>query len=115
MARVRRVSRPRPQTQTQTQTQPATPPTMVESLAVGDMNLDEQIVAASNVMEARDGVDMFLSIIWDHRQDGHECLPYCVPNQMSVYLSRLDEDDLRLLLAVLLKDTVDKYMREHVD
>lgn len=82
---------------------------------VNDMTFDEQVVATFNVMAIRDAINVFLSLVRDHRDDDHDCPPYCVPQQLSDYLMALDDDDLRMILTVMLKDMVDMYLRQLQD
>lgn len=77
-----------------------------------DFDLEDYIVATQNVMATRDAISVFLSIIWDHRQDGHECLPYCVPTRMKYFLDVMDPVETRIMLTVVLKDMVETYMRQ---
>lgn len=74
--------------------------------------LEEHVVAATNVMAIRDAINVFLFIVREHREDGHDCPPYCVPSQMDYFLQVMDEDDLRWMLVVLLKDMVEMYLRQ---
>jgi hypothetical protein len=77
-----------------------------------EFDLEEHIVATANVMAVRDAVNVFLSIISDHREDGHDCLPYCVPGQLAYFLRVMDEGDLRMMLTIVLKDMVDNYLQQ---
>lgn len=77
-----------------------------------DLDLEEQIIATSNVMAVRDAVNVFLVIIKDHCEDGHDCPPYCVPSQLAYFLQVMDENDLRMMLTVMLKDMVENYLRQ---
>lgn len=79
---------------------------------IQDLDLEDYIVATQNVMATRDAINVFLSIIWDHRQDGHECLPYCVPSRMTYFLDRMDSVETRIMLTVVLKDMVESYLRQ---
>jgi hypothetical protein len=77
-----------------------------------DLDLEEQIVATNNVMAIRDATSVFLYIIREHREDGHDCPPYCIPGQMAYFLQNMDDDDLRGMLIVVLKDMVETYLRQ---
>jgi hypothetical protein len=77
-----------------------------------DLDLEEQIVATSNVMAVRDAINVFLVVIRDHREDGHDCPPYCVPTQLAYFLQVMDGNDLRMMLTVVLKDMVETYLRQ---
>lgn len=77
-----------------------------------ELDLEEQIVATSNVMAIRDAINMFLVIVREHREDGHDCPPYCVPNRLAFFLSVMDENDLRMMLTVVLKDMVENYLQQ---
>ena len=77
-----------------------------------DLDLEEQIVATSNVMAIRDATNVFLAIIKDHREDNHDCPPYCVPTRLAYFLGVMDENDLRMMLTVALKDMVESYLRQ---
>jgi hypothetical protein len=79
---------------------------------VANMSLDEQITATSNVMAVRDAINVFLVIIRDHREDGHDCPPYCVPSQLYNFLEAMDVSDFRMMLTVILKDMVDTYLTQ---
>lgn len=79
---------------------------------IQDHELERYAAATANVMATRDGINVFLSIIWDHRQDGHECLPYCVPARMTYFLDRMDGVETRIMLTVVLKDMVESYLRQ---
>jgi hypothetical protein len=76
-----------------------------------ELSFDERIMAAENVMACRDVVGMFLAIIAQHQEDGHECLPYCSPPQMFDYLRILDAQDMRMLLTIALKDMHENYLK----
>lgn len=80
-----------------------------------ELSLEEQIVATSNVMAVRDAVNIFLSVTRDHREDGHDCPPYCVPSRLAYFLGVMDDDDLRMMLTVLLKDMVENYLQQMED
>jgi hypothetical protein len=75
-------------------------------------DLEEQIVATSTVMAIRDAINVFLVVINTHREDGHDCPPYCVPTQLAYFLQVMDEKDLSMMLTVLLKDMVENYLRQ---
>lgn len=77
-----------------------------------DLDLEEQITATNNVMAIRDAISVFLFIIREHREDSHDCPPYCIPGQMAYFLQNMDEDDLRGMLVVVLKDMVESYLRQ---
>lgn len=77
-----------------------------------DLDLEEQIIATSNVMAVRDAINVFLVIIKDHREDEHDCPPYCVPAQLAYFLQVMDEGDLRMMLTVILKDMIENYLRQ---
>jgi hypothetical protein len=77
-----------------------------------DLDLEEQIIATSNVMAVRDAINVFLVIVKDHREDGHDCPPYCVPGQLAYFLQVMDENDLRMMLTVLLKDMIENWLRQ---
>lgn len=79
---------------------------------VKDMSLDDQIIATSNVMAVREALNMFLAIIQDHREDGHDCPPYCMPLQLFDFLEAMDSIDLKMMLTVILKDMVDTYLHQ---
>lgn len=81
-------------------------------LQTDELDLEEQILATANVMAIRDAINVFLVIVRDHREDGHDCPPYCVPGRLAYFLQVMDDDDLRAMLIVLLKDTVDNYLRQ---
>lgn len=92
--------------------EPEPPPQLSPMFVAHDLDLEEHITATSNVMAIRDATNVFLAIVQDHRLDGHECLPYCVPAQLAYFLQVMDEDDLRNMLTVLLKDMVENYLRQ---
>lgn len=94
---------------------PAAAPTALEPCSLNDWELEVKMTAASNVMAVRDGVNVLLTLLWEHRQDGHECLPYCVPRRFNHYLGALDANDLRMMLTVTLHDMVDSYMRQEAE
>jgi hypothetical protein len=77
-----------------------------------DLDLEEQFRATANVMTIREAINMFLAIVKDHREDGHDCPPFCVPTQLAYFLQVMDDNDLRMMLTVLLKDMVDNYLRQ---
>lgn len=77
-----------------------------------ELDLEEQIAATNNVMAIRDATSVFLYIIKEHREDDHDCPPYCVPGRMAYFLQNMDEDDLRGMLIVVLKDMVESYLRQ---
>jgi hypothetical protein len=77
-----------------------------------DLELEEQIIATSNVMAIRDAINVFLVIVREHREDGHDCLPYCVPNRLAYFLQVMDNDDLRMMLTVIIKDMVENYLQQ---
>lgn len=80
-----------------------------------ELDLEEQIVATANVMAVRDAVNVFLSVINDHREDGHDCPPYCVPGQLAYFLQVMNDNDLRMMLTVVLKDMVDNYLKQEAE
>jgi hypothetical protein len=57
-----------------------------------------------NVMWARENLNSMLDFIEDHRSDGHDCPPYCVPTAISKFLTQLTREHLFILLVVLMKD-----------
>lgn len=77
-----------------------------------DLDLEEQIQATANVMAIREVINMFLAIVTNHREDGHDCPPFCVPTQLAYFLQVMDDNDLRMMLTVVLKDMVDNYLRQ---
>jgi len=77
-----------------------------------ELELEEQIVATSNVMAIRDAINVFLVIIREHREDGHDCPPYCVPNRLAYFLQVMDDNDLRMILTVILKDMIENYLQQ---
>lgn len=87
-------------------------PSSAGSSWIASMSLDEQIVATSNVMAVRDAVNVFLVIIRDHREDGHDCPPYCVPDRLHDFLAAMDLTDFKMMLTVILKDMVDTYLTQ---
>src|SRR5689334_19477290 len=60
------------------------------------MSSEEHIMAAENVMACRDLANMLLNIIDDHRDNGHECLPYCIPTELHEELEDLDHFELKM-------------------
>lgn len=88
------------------------PPQEEEPFRVADLGLEEQIRATANVMAIRDAVNMFLYIVKDHREDGHDCPPFCVPTQLAYFLQVMDNRELRMMLTVLLKDMIENYLRQ---
>lgn len=78
---------------------------------LADLTLDEQVIAADNVMTCRDVANLFMNIIAEHRGDGHECLPYCMPVDLHEQLELLEPDELKMILTVILKDMYDVYYR----
>lgn len=91
---------------------PESPATAFQARGPEAFGLEEHIVATANVMAVRDAVNVFLSIVNDHREDGHDCLPYCVPGQLAYFLGVMDVNDLRMMLTVVLKDMVDNYLQQ---
>ena len=75
------------------------------------MSSEEHIMAAENVMACRDLANMLLNIIDDHRDNGHECLPYCIPTELHEELEDLDHFELKMLVTVMLKDMYNVYLR----
>lgn len=78
---------------------------------IAEMTVDEQILAAENVMTCRDFLNLFMQIIAQHRLDDHECLPYCMPIELHHHMNALDLAETRLVLIVALKDMFDVYHR----
>ena len=67
----------------------------------------EQIAALANqVMWTRDVIRWMLHQVAAHRWDGHDCPVYCIPPTMEHYLMQCTADDLRLILATVIKDSV---------
>jgi hypothetical protein len=78
---------------------------------IADMTLDEHMLAAENVMTCRDFLNLFMNIIRDHREDGHDCLPYCMPEQLYLSIEDLELDDIKMILTVALKDMYNVYLQ----
>ena len=72
-------------------------------------------MATNHVMAARDAANVYLSIVATHREDGHDCPPYCVPQQLAYFLDMMDAGDLRMMLTVILKDMVDNYLEQQAE
>lgn len=75
------------------------------------LTFDEQMIAAENVMACRDAANYFTSIIHEHRKDGHECLPYCMPTELHEAIEALDMPELKAVFTIVLKDVYDAYYR----
>jgi len=75
------------------------------------MSSEEHIMAAENVMACRDLANILLNVIDDHRGDGHDCLPYCIPAELHEELEDLDHFELKMLVTVMLKDMYAVYLR----
>lgn len=82
---------------------------------LSDMTLDEHMMAAQNVMTCREFLNLFMSIIHDHRQDGHECVAYCMPGQLYLALEDLELDEVKMVLTVALKDMYNVYLQATQD
>lgn len=79
--------------------------------ALIEMTLDEQMIAAENVMISRDFLNLFMRIIYEHRLDGHECVAYCMPQELHDNLEMLEANDMRMILTVALKDMFGVYVQ----
>ena len=77
-----------------------------------DTDLRKQYIVASNVMDVRDAVHIFLAIIESHREDGHDCPPSCIPSQLDYFLRGMGRNDLCMMLTVMLKDTIEDYLQQ---
>jgi hypothetical protein len=82
---------------------------------VSDLTFDELMIATKNVMACRDTADYFMSVIADHRADGHECPPFCMPLEMYTQLELLEPEEVKMLLVVILKDAYDAYHQTQTD
>lgn len=82
---------------------------------MSDMTPEEHMVATENVMVCRDAVNFFMTIIHDHRSDGHECLPYCMSAELHEQLEVLDLFELRMILTVILKDLYSAYEQRQME
>lgn len=108
----KRATTPAPQPQSAAEPPPV--PVPVE-FGLRDLTLDEQVIATSNVMAIRDAVSVFLAIVREHRSDGHDCPPYCVPSRLDYFLEMMDERDLRMTLTVMLKDMVESWLQQQAE
>lgn len=90
------------------------PPLTDEEMGIGllsDLSIDEQVIAAENVMACRDLLNAYMGYIHEHRRNGHECLPYCTPGALLEHLHGVTGDEAKLVLIVALKDMYNVYLR----
>lgn len=73
-------------------------------LNLDSLNLDRLIKMSNNVMWCRENLEAMLDYIEQHRSDGHECPPFCLPSGIVVFLDKLEKGHLFMLLVVLMKD-----------
>ena len=66
----------------------------------------------NNVMWCRQNLESMMDYIHLHRQDGHECPPFCFPAGVGLYLNELPRGHLMMLLLVLMKDLEMSYVFE---
>lgn len=65
-----------------------------------------------NVMWCRENLELMLRYIAEHRCDGHECLPFCLPPGITTFLDGLEKGHIMMLLVVLMKDLEVSYAFE---
>ena len=68
------------------------------------LEFDRLARMSSNVMWCRENLDAMLEYIDQHRSDGHECPPFCLPPGITTFLGKVNKDHLFMLLVVLMKD-----------
>lgn len=92
---------------------PGLQPSDVEiPLDLETIGLDRLTIMSSNVMWCRDTLNSMLDYVEEHRSDGHECPPFCVPVGISVFLNDMPKGHLIMLLIVLMKDLDVAYVPE---
>lgn len=82
---------------------------------MSEMTPEEHMVAAENVMTCRDAFGLFMALIHEHRSDGHECLPYCIPAELHEQLEGLDIYELKMILTVVLKDLYNAHVYRQME
>jgi len=81
-------------------------------LNLDSLDLDLLVNMSNNVMWCRENLDAMLVYIAEHRSNGHECLPFCLPRGITDFLDRLDKGHVMMLLVVLMKDLEVSYVPE---
>lgn len=84
------------------------PGSVVEGLEIAldldSLDLIQLSNISQNVMWCRENLDLMLGYIAEHRFDGHECLPFCLPSGIPAFLDKLEKGHIMMLLVVLMKD-----------
>jgi hypothetical protein len=73
-------------------------------LDLDSLDLRQLTNMSNNVMWSRENLDAMLAYIGEHRSDGHECPPFCLPQGIAIFLDSLDKGSILMLLVVLMKD-----------
>jgi hypothetical protein len=81
-------------------------------LNLESLDLDLLVNMSNNVMWSRENLDAMLTYIAEHRSNGHECLPFCLPRGIADFLNKLDKGHVMMLLVVLMKDLEVSYVFE---
>jgi len=81
-------------------------------LNLESLDLTHFINMTNNVMWCRENLDAILEYVGEHRADGHDCPPFCLPPGIVVFLNKLDKGHLIMLLVVLMKDLEVSYIFE---
>ncbi len=76
------------------------------------LELTHLINMTNNVMWCRENLDAMLNYVGEHRADGHDCPPFCLPRGIAAFLNRLNKNDVIMLLLVLMKDLDASYVFE---
>lgn len=82
---------------------------------LGNLSMDEHVIATENVMACRDLLNVYIGYIHEHRQNGHECLPYCTPGALLEHLHSVTGEEAKLILIVALKDMYNVYVNLMVE
>jgi hypothetical protein len=81
-------------------------------LNLESLDLDLLVNMSNNVMWCRENLDAMLAYIAEHRSNGHECPPFCLPRGIADFLNKLDKGHVMMLLVVLMKDLEVSYAFE---
>lgn len=91
---------------------PGSPPSSEPPLDLESLDFEALETMANNVMWCRQNIDSMVEYIHAHRQDDHDCPPFCFPAGLGLYLNELPRGHLMMMLLVLLKDLRVRYVPE---